>query len=70
MTNLYIPWYGGYVNVGVVMYDPDQPGVYTAARVDINNNCDFKLKTHTGGTDSRNSNSLRTDNLRRKPRYT
>jgi hypothetical protein len=41
MTNLYIPWYGGYVNVGVVMYDPDQPGVYTAARVDINNNCDF-----------------------------
>jgi len=41
MTNLYIPWYGGYVNVGVVMYDPDQPGVYTAARVDINKNCDF-----------------------------
>jgi subtilisin family serine protease len=41
MTNLSIPWYGGYVNVGVVMYDPDQPGVYTAARVDINNNCDF-----------------------------
>jgi subtilisin family serine protease len=41
MTNLYIPWYGGYVNVGVVMYDPDQPGVYTAARVDINRNCNF-----------------------------
>ncbi|ABO09539.1 S8 family serine peptidase [Pyrobaculum calidifontis] len=41
MTNLYIPWYGGYVNVGVVMYDPDQPGIYTAARVDINKNCDF-----------------------------
>jgi subtilisin family serine protease len=41
MTNLSIRWYGGYVNVGVVMYDPDQPGVYTAARVDINNNCDF-----------------------------
>lgn len=41
MTNLYIPWYGGYVNVGVVMYDPDQPGVYTAARVDINGNCNF-----------------------------
>jgi hypothetical protein len=41
MTDLYIPWYGGYVNVGVVMYDPDQPGVYTAARVDINRNCNF-----------------------------
>ena len=41
MTNLYIPWYGGYVNVGVVMHDPDQPGVYTAARVDINRNCNF-----------------------------
>ena len=41
MTNLSIPWYGGYVNVGVVMYDPDQPGLYTAARVDINRNCDF-----------------------------
>jgi len=41
ITDLYIPWYGGFVNVGVVMYDPDQPGVYTAARVDINNNCDF-----------------------------
>ncbi|ACB40907.1 S8 family serine peptidase [Pyrobaculum neutrophilum] len=41
MTKLYIPWYGGYVNVGVVMYDPDQPGVYTAARVDINGNCNF-----------------------------
>ncbi|MEZ0319928.1 MAG: S8 family serine peptidase [Pyrobaculum sp.] len=41
MTNLYIPWYGGYVRVGVVMYDPDQPGVYTAAKVDINGNCDF-----------------------------
>jgi len=41
MTNLYIPWYGGYANVGVVMYDPDQPGVYTAARVDINRNCNF-----------------------------
>ncbi|MEM4652161.1 MAG: S8 family serine peptidase [Pyrobaculum sp.] len=41
MTNLYIPWYGGYVNVGVVMYDPDQPGVYTAARVDINRNCNL-----------------------------
>ncbi len=41
MTNLYIPWYGGYVNVGVVMYDPDQPRVYTAARVDINRNCNF-----------------------------
>ncbi|RFA93990.1 S8 family serine peptidase [Pyrobaculum aerophilum] len=41
MTKLLIPWYGGYVQVGVVMYDPDQPGLYTAARVDINNNCDF-----------------------------
>jgi hypothetical protein len=41
MTNLSITWYGGYVNVGVVMYDPDQPGVYTAARVDINRNCNF-----------------------------
>jgi subtilisin family serine protease len=41
MTNLYIPWYGGYVNVGVVMYDPDQPRVYTATRVDINRNCNF-----------------------------
>ncbi len=41
MTNLYMPWYGGYVNVGVVMYDPDQPRVYTAARVDINRNCNF-----------------------------
>jgi subtilisin family serine protease len=41
IADLYIPWYGGYVNVGVVMYDPDQPGVYTATRVDINDNCDF-----------------------------
>ena len=41
MTNLSIPWYGGYVNVGIVMYDPDQPGLYTVARVDINRNCDF-----------------------------
>lgn len=41
ITNLYIPWYGGYVQVGVVMYDPDQAGVYTAARVDLNDNCDF-----------------------------
>lgn len=41
MTYQYIPWYGGYVSVGVVMYDPDQPGVYTAARVDINNDCNF-----------------------------
>jgi subtilisin family serine protease len=79
ITDLYIPWYGGYVNVGVVMYDPDQPGVYTAARVDINDNCDFtddpelryfELKTHTGGTDSRNSDSLCPGGLRRKPRYT
>ena len=41
MTYLYIPWYGGVVKVGVVMYDPDQPGVYTAARVDLNSNCNF-----------------------------
>ncbi|MEM3835974.1 S8 family serine peptidase [Pyrobaculum sp.] len=45
MTYLYIPWYGGYVSVGVVMYDPEQPGVYTAARVDINNNCNFSDDT-------------------------
>lgn len=46
MTSLYIPWsplanQSGYVNVGVVMYDPELPGVYTAARVDINRNCRF-----------------------------
>ncbi|MFN3803704.1 MAG: S8 family serine peptidase [Pyrobaculum sp.] len=41
MTALYIPWYGGYVTVGVVMYDPDQAEVYTAARVDVNDNCNF-----------------------------
>jgi hypothetical protein len=41
MTRMYIPWYGGLVEVGVVMYDPEVPGVYTAARIDVNDNCNF-----------------------------
>ncbi|MEM4632978.1 MAG: S8 family serine peptidase [Pyrobaculum sp.] len=41
LTYLTIPWYGGLVVRGVVMYDPEVAGLYTSARIDLNNNCDF-----------------------------